>query len=77
MQNHARISINSNKMSGVPCIRDLRMPVGTILAMLADKITVEEILKSFPDLEPEDITEALQFAADAMEETEFWRKKIA
>ena len=57
-----RITADSNKMGGVPIIRDLRMPVATVVAMVADGMTVEEILSDFPDLEPEDIRAALHFA---------------
>jgi len=55
-------------MGGVPIIRDLRMPVATVVAMLADGMTVDEILSDFPDLEPEDIQAALRFAAEAVRE---------
>ncbi len=61
-----RITVDPNKMGGVPIIRDLRMPVATVVAMVADGMTVEEILADFPDLEPEDIRAALHFAAEAL-----------
>ena len=61
-----RIRVDPAKMGGVPCIRDLRMPVATVVAMVADGMTVDEILADFPDLEPEDIQEALHFAAEAL-----------
>lgn len=54
----------------MPCIRDLRIPVATIVAMIADGMTVQEILECYPDLEPEDIKEALLFAAEAVRERE-------
>jgi len=57
-------------MGGVPCIRDLRFPVASIIAMLADGMTNGEILVEHPDLEPEDISEALRFAALAVQERE-------
>lgn len=60
-----RITVDPNKMGGVPIIRDLRMPVGTVVAMVADGMTVEEILADFPDLEPEDIRAALHFTRSA------------
>jgi uncharacterized protein (DUF433 family) len=63
-----RITVDPNKMGGVPCIRDLRMPVATVVAMVADGMTVEEILKDFPDLEAEDIRAALRYAAEAVRE---------
>jgi uncharacterized protein (DUF433 family) len=58
----ARISVNTEKMAGVPCIRDLRMPA-TVVAMVRDGMTVEEILADFPDLEAEDVAEAIRYAA--------------
>lgn len=65
-----RITVNSRKMGGVPCIRDLRIPVATIIGMIADGMTQTEILKHYPDLSPEDIQEALKFAAEAVRERE-------
>jgi len=60
-----RITVESNKMGGMPCIRGLRMPVATVVAMVADGMTVDEILADFPELEPEDIRVALLYAAEA------------
>ncbi len=65
-----RITIDPEKMGGVPCIRDLRIPVATIVAMVAEGMSSEEILKFYPDLEEEDIREALLFAAEAVKERE-------
>lgn len=65
-----RITINPRQMGGVPCLRGLRIPVATVVGMVADGITEEEILKAFPDLEREDIREALQYAAEAVRERE-------
>jgi len=53
-----------------PCIRDLRVPVATVVAMVADGMTVDEILADLPYLEREGITEALRFAAEAVREWE-------
>ncbi len=53
-------------MDGVPCVRGLRFPVATVLAMVADGLTTEEILAEHPDLEAADIVECLRFAAAAM-----------
>ena len=50
-----RITVNPQQMGGVPCIRGLRIPVATVVAMVADGLTNEEILELFPDLEPEDV----------------------
>jgi len=65
-----RITVNPKQMGGVPCIRGLRIPVATIMGMVADGMSEEEILKSFPDLEREDIREALHYAAEAVQERE-------
>jgi uncharacterized protein (DUF433 family) len=65
-----RITVNPYQMGGVPCIRGLRIPVSTIVDMVAEDITDEEILQAFPDLEYEDIRAALQYAAEAMRERE-------
>ena len=63
-----RITIDPEQMGGVPCLRGLRIPVATILAMLAEGMTEQEILAAYHDLEPEDIKEALKFAAEAVQE---------
>ena len=67
---YTRISINPHKMGGVPCIRDLRVPVATVVSMVADGMGVAEILADYPYLEAEDIREALHFAAEAVRERE-------
>ena len=66
----ARITSDPSKMAGVPCIRGLRFPVATVVAMVADGMTHEEILSEHPDLEVEDISEAIKFAALAVRERE-------
>lgn len=68
MRQYDRITIDPNQMGGVPCIRGLRIPVATIVAMVAEGMTQEQILAAYPDLEPEDIREALLYAADAVRE---------
>jgi uncharacterized protein (DUF433 family) len=65
-----RITVNPNKMGGVPCIREIRIPVATVVGMVADGMTEQEILDAYPDLELEDIREALHFAAEAVRERE-------
>ncbi len=65
-----RITINARQMGGVPCIRGLRIPVATVVGMAADGVTTEEILRSFPDLEEEDIRESLRYVAEALRERE-------
>ena len=64
-------------MGGVPCIRGLRIPVATVVGMVADGMTDAEILDAFPDLEPEDLREALRFAAEAVRERELPLVKTA
>ncbi|MFT4216614.1 MAG: DUF433 domain-containing protein [Micropruina sp.] len=63
-----RIQVDPRKMGGVPIIRDLRMPVATIVNMVADGRTAEQILDDFPELEAEDLKQALQFAAATLNE---------
>ena len=63
-----RITVNPSQMGGVPCIRGLRIPVATVIEMVADGMSVNEILGEYPDLEAGDIDEALHFAADAVRE---------
>ncbi len=65
-----RITVNPDQMGGVPCVRGLRIPVATVVSMIADGMTEDEILKAYPDLEREDIRESLKFAAEAVRERE-------
>jgi uncharacterized protein (DUF433 family) len=65
-----RITVSPKQMDGLPCIRGLRIPVATVVGMVADGMPDAEILKAFPDLEQEDIREALRFAAEAVRERE-------
>jgi uncharacterized protein (DUF433 family) len=62
----SRITIDPAKMAGVPCIRNLRMPVATVVAMVAEGMAEDKILQAHPDLEREDIREALRYAAEAV-----------
>jgi len=66
----ARITVNPEQMGGVPVIRGLRIPVATVVGMVADGMTTAEILKAFPDLVEEDVREALRYAAEAVRERE-------
>ncbi len=63
-----RITVEPDKMGGVPCIRGLRIPVATVVGMLAEGMTDEEILADYPDLEVGDIRAALEYAAEAVRE---------
>ena len=65
-----RITVDAAKMGGVPCIRWLRFPVASVVAMVADGMSTEEILVEHPDLEAADISESLHFAALAVRERE-------
>jgi uncharacterized protein (DUF433 family) len=66
----SRITIDPNKMGGMPCIRSLRIPVATVVGMVAEGINEAEIITMYPDLEVEDIREALRYAAEAVRERE-------
>lgn len=65
-----RITIDPKQMNGVPCIRGLRIPVATVVGMVAEGMAQQEILRDLPDLEPEDIQAALILAAEAVRERE-------
>ncbi len=65
-----RITINPNQMGGVPCIRGLRIPVATVVGAVAEGVSTAEILRLYPDLQPEDVREALRYAAEAVTERE-------
>ena len=63
-----RITIDPEQMGGVPCLRGLRIPVATVVGMVADGMATPEILEALPDLEPEDAEQALRYAAEAERE---------
>jgi uncharacterized protein (DUF433 family) len=63
-----RITFDPRQMDGMPCIRGLRIPVATIVGMIADGMTEAEILSAYPDLESADLQEALRYAAEAVRE---------
>ena len=65
-----RITTDPEVLAGVPCIRGMRVPVATVVGMVADGMTTDEILADFPYLEAEDIAEALRYAAEAVRERE-------
>jgi uncharacterized protein (DUF433 family) len=70
MKNFPRITLDPAVMGGKACIRGLRVTVGTVIGLLAAGRTREEILKSYPYLEPEDVDQALAYAAWRVEERE-------
>jgi uncharacterized protein (DUF433 family) len=65
-----RITVDPEIMGGMPCIRGMRVPVATVVAMVADGMSTDEILADLPYLETEDIAEALRFAAETLRERE-------
>jgi uncharacterized protein (DUF433 family) len=70
MEKLNRITINPEIMGGKPCIRGLRVTVGTIVGLIAAGNNVEQVLKLYPYLEAEDIQQALNYAAWRVEEKE-------
>jgi uncharacterized protein (DUF433 family) len=65
MMKFEQVTSKPNQMGGMPCIRGLRIPVATVVGMVADGMTNTEILEAYPDLEKGDIAEALRFAAES------------
>jgi uncharacterized protein (DUF433 family) len=65
-----RITVRADQIGGVPCIRALRIPVATVVGMVADGMGTEEILAAYPDLEAADVEQALRYAAEAVQERE-------
>src|SRR3954471_17193233 len=63
-----RITTDPRQMGGVPCLRGLRIPVATIVALVAEGQTTEDILALYPDLEAGDVRAALLYAAEAVRE---------
>jgi uncharacterized protein (DUF433 family) len=70
MKTLSRITMDPEVMGGKPCIRGLRVTVGTLVGLVASGHTAAEILKLYPYLEEEDIREALAYAAWRAEEVE-------
>ena len=66
---YTRITVDPSQMGGA-CLRGLRIPVATVVAMVADGMAEAEILAAYPDLDRDDIAEALRFAAEAVRERE-------
>lgn len=65
-----RITVDATQMNGVPCVRGLRIPVATVVEMVAQGMSDSEILTAYPELELGDIREALSYAAAALRERE-------
>jgi uncharacterized protein (DUF433 family) len=70
MKNFERITVDPAQMDGLPCVRHLRIPVATVLRLLAGGMTEHAILSEYPDLKTEDIRECLRFAAASAMERE-------
>ncbi len=65
-----RITIDPDVMGGMPTMRGLRIPVATVVAMVADGMTAAEVVDDLPDLTLDDVAEALRYAAEAVRERE-------
>jgi uncharacterized protein (DUF433 family) len=63
-----RVTTDAQQMGGVPCLRGLRIPVATVVSLVAEGQTAQQIIALYPDLEAEDVREALLFAAEAVRE---------
>ena len=70
MKKLKRISVDPQVMGGKPCIRKMRVTVGTLVGLIGSGRTLDEVLKEYPYLEREDILEALSYAAWRAEEIE-------
>ncbi len=70
MKIFTRITVDPNQMGGLPCIRSLRIPVATVVGMVSEGMAEAEILNAYPDLQVEDVREALRYAAEAVRERE-------
>lgn len=67
MARPSRVTTDPARMGGLPCIRGLRFPVATVVAMVADGMSEDEILAEHPDLERDDIRDGLRYAAQERE----------
>jgi uncharacterized protein (DUF433 family) len=70
MHNLTRITFNPEVMGGKPCIRGMRVTVGTIVGLIGAGKTIDEVLEEYPYLEREDVLQALSYAAWRAEERE-------
>lgn len=72
MPSHVGVSgsPSTRRMSGLPCIRDTRVTVSTVLGQLAAGLTIPELLAEYPYLDQADVLAALEFAAAALQERE-------
>ena len=70
MQKLSRITMDPQVMGGKPCIRNLRVTVGTLVGLMASGKTIDEVLAAYPYIERQDVLEALTYAAWRSEEKE-------
>ena len=63
-----RITFDPNKMGGQVCVRGLRLPVATVVRCVASGMSTPEILQAYPDLDAEDVRQALEYAARLAED---------
>lgn len=73
---YQRITVRLDQMDGTPCIRGLRIPVATVVTMVAEGMSRDEIVAAYPDPEGADVTEALHYAAEAVRERELPIKTV-
>ena len=77
MKNFPRITVDHEQMGDVPCIRGLRIPVATVVGMVADGMDESEILEAYPDLKREDIEEALRYTSAGVVERAYGAMKAS
>jgi uncharacterized protein (DUF433 family) len=66
MSRFDRVTVDPAQMGGVPCIRRLRIPVATVVGLVAEGMSWDRILADYPDLQADDIRQALSYAAEAV-----------
>ena len=69
MRSFDRITWNPNQMNGQPCIRDMRLTVRRVVEAIAVYPNRDDLFRDYPELEPEDVRQALEFAAANLEDT--------
>lgn len=74
MQKLSRITMDPQVMGGKPCIRSMRVTVGTLVGLMASGKTIDELLAAYPYIEREDVLQALTYAAWRVEEKDFQRR---
>ncbi len=72
-----RITFDQNIMAGRACIRNMRITVSLVVNLVANGMSIEEVVEAYPYLEPEDIQQSLQYVAWLAEETVYSLEPIA